>query len=299
MCNKATADCGIEKSVRSLFYRQKSESGSFAVWQSIAGEGIDGMVKGFKLSVGTVLAAWGILFCAASVCGCGGSGQKKTEDVSENGEDVHTEEFDRYDLTLAYNDYEKDYETELEVENETIAFELWSSNIGCQVIKIGSQEIPLKSGECMLGGAGLELMTCDVTDDRTEEIILVESQGASGAFQYLRVFGNTGGQWEERKLPSELYSDADDLDSFLQQEELGRELNPSVYSKYRTISLDEQRILVDYWLFQDTDSETVDAGRIQKELLYSSDQKKFTAGNTRYLPAENQKNEIPEWNGRN
>ena len=61
------------------------------------------------------------------------------------------------------------------------------------------------------------------------------------------------------------------------------------YSKYRTISLDEGKFLVDYWLFRDTDSETVDAGRIQKELLYSSDQKKFAAGNTRYLPAKNQK----------
>lgn len=263
MCSKATADCGIEKSVRSLFCRQKANP---VFW--LHGE---------------------FFFWAASVCGCGGSGQKKTEGVSENGEDIHTEEFDRYDLTLAYNDYEKGYETELEVENETIAFELWSSNIGCQVIKIGSQEIPLKSGGCMLGGAGLERMTCDVTDDGTEEIILVESQGASGAFQYLRVFGSTGEQWEERKLPSKLYSDADDPDFFMWQEELGRELDPAVYSKYRTISLDEGKFLVDYWLFRDTDSDTVDAGRIQKELLYSSDQKKFAAGNTRYLPAKNQK----------
>ena len=93
----------------------------------------------------------------------------------------------------------------------------------------------------------------------------MESQGASGAFQYLRVFGSTGEQWEERKLPSKLYSDADDPDFFMWQEELGRELDPAVYSKYRTISLDEGKFLVDYWLFRDTDSETVDAGRIQKD----------------------------------
>ncbi len=231
------------------------------------------------------IALFGILFCILPIYGCGG--KPGTEDVLKNNGYADTEEFDRYDLELAYNHYEKDYSAEVEIENEKIPLELWSSDIGCTVVKIDGQEIPLETWDLPLGGAGLEQMTHDFTNDGKEEIVLVESSGASGAVSYILVFGNTDGQWKELHIPPELYSDAEDPDFVKKQlKELNIEPDPSVYHKYRTVSFNEGKILIEYPLFADTDSESVDMGMFRMELAYSSEEKCFVLEDTLYIPAE-------------
>ena len=139
-----------------------------------------------------------------------------------------------------------------------------------------------------LGGAGLETMAYDFTDDGKEEIVLVEASGASGSVQYILAFRNTDGQWEEMDIPSDIYSDDDDPEFVKKQlEELNIELGESVYNQYRTVSFDEGKILIDYWLFEDNDSGPIDMGSIQKELYYSSDEERFVLGDTQYIPVSN------------
>ena len=129
------------------------------------------------------------------------------EEILESKEPAGTHQIDRYDLELEYNAYEKDYSTELEIGSEKIPLEIWRSNVGYRVIKIDGQEIPCEHREIPLGGAGLETMAYDVTGDGKEEIVFVEASGASGAVQYMLVFGNTDGQWEE--LEDTLYIPAE------------------------------------------------------------------------------------------
>lgn len=246
------------------------------------------MKKDLKLTKRLVPVFFGIVFCMLPICGCGRSGEINTEDILKNEDHAGTEQIDRYDLELAYNAYEKDFSDELEIGNEKIPLEIWSSNIGYRVIKIDGQEIPIEIQGLPLGGAGLELEAHDFTDDGKEEIVLVESSGASGSVQYILVFGNTDGQWEELDIPSDIYSDENDPEFLKKQmEELNVELDASVYNKYRTVSVNEEKILIEYSLFLDTDSGSVDMGMFRKELVYSSKDKGFVAGDILYIPATN------------
>lgn len=246
------------------------------------------MKKDPQLTERLVSALFGIVFCILPICGCGRDGEINTEGILKNGDHADTEHIDRYDLELAYNAYEKDYSDELEMGNEKIPLEIWISNIGCKVIKIDGQEIPIKNQGLPLGGAGLELKAHDFTDDGKEEIVLVESSGASGAVQYILVFGNIDGQWKELNLPSDIYSDDDDPEFLKKQmNELNVEMDDSVYNKYRTVSVNAEKILIEYPLFLDTDSGSVDKGVFRMELIYSSEEKGFIIGNTSYISAIN------------
>lgn len=174
-------------------------------------EGISIMKKGLKLAGRSVFVLLGTVFCMLSVWGCGRSEETNTEseEVAENEDSASTEQFDRYDLELEYNAYEKDYSAELEIGSEKIPLEIWRSNVGYMVIKIDDQEIPYEHREVPLGGAGLETMAYDVTGDGKEEIVFVEPSGEN---EYILVFGDTDGQWEELELPSDIYSDTMDTE---------------------------------------------------------------------------------------
>lgn len=249
----------------------------------------ENMKKDAALKGRVVLALLGCIICMLSLWGCGGSEKAngKGEEISENGESADTESFDRYDLELDYNAYEKDYATELLIENEPLPIEIWRSAAGYQVIKIGDQEIPYEHREIPLGGAGLVTMAYDFTDDGKEEVVFLESSGASGAYQYILVFTDIDGQWEEMKLPSDLYSDEDSAFLKKQCEELDMETGESVYAAYRTISFDEEKMIIRYGLYTDTVSGPVETGTIQRELHYASDEKSFVQGDIRFIPAGN------------
>lgn len=233
------------------------------------------------------LILFGIVSCMLSVWGCNYNNQinSESEKIFENEDSANTEQFDRYDLELEYNAYEKDYSAELEIGNKKMPIEIWCSNVGYRVIKIGEQEIPYAHRELPLGGTGLETMASDVTGDGNEEIVFLES---SGEVEYILIFGSEDGQWEELEMPSEVYDDTEDS-LFLEKqlEELHLELEDSVYVKGRNIDLSEENILIQYFLWSDTNSGAVDMGLIQKELLYASDEKRFILGDALYLPAEN------------
>ena len=243
------------------------------------------MKKDSKLSRRWLMGLSGIVFCMSFVCGCGM--RSGTDAEEEEGNVSYSDSADfRYDLENDYNAYEMSYSSELEIGNEKISLEIWSSNIGRKVVKIDSQEIPIKNQELPLGGAGLEVKAYDFTDDGKEEIVLIESQGASGAVQDILVFANTDGQWDEMDIPSEIYKDTPEFVE-KQLEELNKDMDDiTVYNRYRIISFEKEKILIDYQIFADTDSGSIDMGTIQKELLYSPDEKKFMLGNTLFIPSE-------------
>lgn len=247
------------------------------------------MKKDAALKGRAILTLLGCIICMLSLWGCGRSEKTnaEAEGFSDGSESVGTESFDRYDLELDYNAYEKDYATELLIENEQLPIEIWRSAVGYQVIKIGDQEIPYEYREIPLGGAGLVTMAYDFTDDGKEEVVFVESSGASGAYQYILVFTDTDGQWEEMKLPSDLYSDEDSAFLKKQCEELDMETDESIYAAYRTISFDEEKMIIRYGLYTDTVSGPVETGTIQRELHYASDEKSFVQGDIRFIPAGN------------
>lgn len=245
------------------------------------------ITKHLKLKGRFVFALLGCVVCML-VAGCGRSEKKdaEAEEACKNSESAGTESFDRYDLELEYNAYEKDYATELQIQDESIPIEIWRSGAGFQVIKIEDQEIPYEHREFPLGGAGLETLAYDFTDDGKEEIAFVEASGASGAFQNILVFTDADGQWEEMELPADLY-DAGDA-GFLKEQlkELDMETDDSIYAGYRTVSFDAKKIIVQYGLYTDSDSGSIHTGTIQRELRYESDEKSFVPGDVRLLPAE-------------
>lgn len=247
------------------------------------------MKNSLNLKRRRVFAVLGIAFCILFVWGCGRSEKPDTtaETFSENGDSAGTEQIDKYDLELDYNAYEKDYSTELQIGSEITPLEIWSSNVGYQVIKIGSQEIPYEQREQPLGGAGLTTMAYDFTGDEKEEIIFVEASGASGAFQYILVFSDTDGQWERLELPSDLYSD-EDLETLKKQlKELDVKTDDSVHTLYRTVTFHEEKMIVKYGVYADSDSQSKKLGEMQRELYYVSDGNKFVTGDILFIPDGN------------
>ncbi len=231
----------------------------------------------------------GLILCILPLCGCTRSTETNTVEETNTANtlktETDTETIDRYDLSLAYNGYETDYSSELELADKKIPIELWSSNAGYTVIKIDGQEIPLDTRETPLGGAGLEITAHDFAADKTEEIVLIES----GTADHILVFQNTDGQWAEMNIPSEIYSDTKDPDFLKKQaKDLNIELDESVYNRYRTISYDEDKIIIKYPLYLDTDSGSADMGTLQRELVYSSPEKGFQLGSISYVPAANE-----------
>lgn len=106
------------------------------------------------------------------------------------------------------------------------------------------------------------------------------SGGASGTVQ---VFGNIDGKWDEIDIPSNIYSDAPKFVK-RQLKELDIKMDNSIVY-YRSVSFKKEKILINYCLF--ADSGTTAIGTIQKELIYSSDKKRFVLGDTLVIPATN------------
>lgn len=184
------------------------------------------------------------------------------------------------------NAYEVVYSVELKIGEEQIPFEILLSSKECTdgTIKIGSQEIPINSQLAKtVGYAHGEAKAYDFTGDGKEEIVLVISGGASGAVQAVQVFGNIDGKWDEIDIPSDIYSDAPEFVK-KQLKELDIKMDDSIVY-YRSVSFKKEKILIDYHIF--SDSGTTAIGTIQKELIYSSDKKRFVLGDTLVTPATN------------
>lgn len=184
------------------------------------------------------------------------------------------------------NAYELVYSVELKIGEEQIPFDILLSSKECTdgVIKIGDQEIPVNPELAKtVGYAHGEAKTYDFTGDGKEEIVLVISEGASGAVQAVQVFGNIDGKWDEINVPSNIYSDAPKFVK-KQLKELDIKMDDSIVY-YRSVSFKKEKILIDYRLF--ADSGTTAIGTIQKELIYSPDKKRFELGDTLVTPATN------------
>lgn len=109
------------------------------------------------------------------------------------------------------------------------------------------------------------------------------SGGASGTVQAVQVFGNIDGKWDEIDIPSNIYSDAPKFVK-RQLKELDIKMDNSIVY-YPSVSFKKEKILINYCLF--ADSGTTAIGTIQKELIYSSDKKRFVLGDTLVIPATN------------
>lgn len=91
-------------------------------------------------------------------------------------------------------------------------------------------------------------------------------------------------------MPSGIYDKNGKAPTFVTDklEELNTEMAPLVlYHQYRNVSFENDKIFIDYPLWTDTDSGSVDMGVIRKEISYSTEEKKFILGDTLFLPAKN------------
>lgn len=152
------------------------------------------------------------------------------------------------------------------------------------IIKIDNQEIPLNPELAKtVGYAHGKAKAYDFTGDGNEEIALVISGGASGAFQAIQVFGNTDEKWNEINIPSDIYRNIPDFMK-KQQKKLDIKMDDSLIY-YRTISFKKEKILISYQILSNSDMNVI--GEIRKELFYSSDKKEFVLGDTLVLPGTN------------
>ena len=190
----------------------------------------------------------------------------------------------------AYNDYENTYSAELKTGDEKVLFEIWADSAsGNKTIRIDGQEISIDS-EIASGKYGgiVETETYDYTGDGTEEIVLVDCGGASGSYHSFLVFGNRDGVWEEVRIPSGLYADDDAKLWKAGTEDTDITIDDSVYPRYRTISFQDEIILIRYELAADTDEGPAMIGTVQKEVLYDSKERAFVWGDTSFVSYEDQ-----------
>lgn len=182
--------------------------------------------------------------------------------------------------------YDEVYSDTLKVEGKDVSLKVSLNSKDCTdgLIQIDNQKLTINPDVAKtVGYAQGKGQAYDFTGDGKEEIALILSGGASGSVQAVQVFGNEGGTWKEIAIPSDVYSD---IPGFLkeQQNKLDIKMDSSLVY-YRTISFENQKILVTYLVFADADT-SVDA-EICKELIYSSDKKEFVLGNTVVIPTKN------------
>ena len=182
--------------------------------------------------------------------------------------------------------YDVVYSETLKTGEKNVSLKILLNTKDCTdgMIQIDQQDIAINSELAKtVGYAHAETKVYDFNGDGKEEIALVISGGASGAFQAVQVFGNTDGKWNEIKIPSVIY---DQLPKFVkkQQKELGIKIEDSV-NYYRTVSFEKEKIFISYQILSETGTESV--GEVKKELSYSSDKKQFVLGDTLVIPAKN------------
>lgn len=238
-----------------------------------------------------------ILFFVLLISGC----DNRMNDIEKLKKDdvINTENFTASSITLESEDtfnynYEKIFSDELEFGNDKITLEIWNNKKLCTngIIKIDNQEIPInpKSESAILGYSHTEANVFDLTNNGKEEIILVVSGGASGVVQSVQVFENVNDKWREIDMPSGIYDENGKSPEFIRKKlkELNTELAPMIiYNQYRQVSFETGKIFIDYLLWTDTNSGSVDIGVIRKEMIYSSEEKNFILGDTLFIPAEN------------
>lgn len=192
----------------------------------------------------------------------------------------------------AYHNYENVYTAELETGREKTLFEIWAGSAsGDKVIRIDGQELWIdpEAASGKFGGI-VETEVYDYTGDGNGEIVLVDC----GSYNSLLIFGNANGKWEEMAVPVEVYSD--DEPEFWKQElkNVDIKIDDSVYPRYRSISLHNEKILIGYHLFADTVLGPDEIGTIQKELVYLSGKKQFVWGETSFIPPERSENDLSD-----
>ena len=162
------------------------------------------------------------------------------------------------------------------------------------IIKIDGQEIaiPSESESIMLGYAHAETKVCDFTGDGKEEIALIAAGGASGSVCAVQVFSNENDNWFEMDIPSEIYDNDGNSPKFVQEklDELNETTSFAVYNQYRGISIENEKIVVSYPLWADTDHGALEMGTVQKEIIYSPEEEKFVLGDGLFLPETNESN---------
>lgn len=213
--------------------------------------------------------------------GCAPDGTTDTNAISESGEVSDTEPFDRHDLTLEYNAYEKYYETKVLTDEKQIPLELWISNVGYKVAKIDGQEIPFnRERNVYLNDANITTTAMDFTGDGKDEIAIV----SAGWSEYIVVFGSLDGAWQEIEIPYEVY-DCDlsalmEFDPVLEETLEGLDVEMDVRKDPIAFSFEEEKIIAKNGIYTATDSTFVDLGTIRKELIYSDEEKKFVIAET-------------------
>ena len=181
--------------------------------------------------------------------------------------------------------YDVVYSETLKIGKKNVLVKIVLNNKDCTdgMIQIDNQDIAINSELAKtVGYAHVETKVYDFTGNGKEEIALVISGGASGAFQAVQVFGNTDGKWNELKIPSGIYSN---LPKFVkqQQEELGIKIEDSA-NYYRTVSFEGEKIFISYQILSETGMKVV--GEVQKELSYCADKNQFVLGDTLVIPAQ-------------
>ena len=215
--------------------------------------------------------------------GCAPDGTTDINVLSESGAAADTELFDRHDLTLAYNAYEKFYEAEAQTDGKQIPIELWISNVGYKVAKIDGQEVPFNLERNVYLTGNIEITAADLTGDGKDEIAIVSFDTS----EYIVVFGNSNGEWQEIEIPYEVY-DCDlsaclDSDPALEKKLEGLDIEIDVHIDPVAFSFQKEKIIAENSVYTETDSAFVDLGRIQKELIYSDEEKKFVITKTVFL----------------
>ncbi len=213
------------------------------------------------------IALSGMVFAGAFLCGC----------ISQKNEQKEQ------------NDYEEIYTAKLDIEGNTIPLEVWTDkNMSTNgIIKIDGQEIaiPSESESIMLGYAHAETKVCDFTGDG-------KAGGASGSVCAVQVFSNENDNWFEMDIPSEIYDNDGNSPKFVQEklDELNETTSFAVYNQYRGISIENEKIVVSYPLWADTDHGALEMGTVQKEIIYSPEEEKFVLGDGLFLPETNESN---------
>lgn len=230
-------------------------------------------MKRNRMMIGkSFIALSGMVFAGAFLCGCSSQSNEQKEQ----------------------NDYEEIYTAKLDIEGNTIPLEVWTDkNMSTNgIIKINGQEItiPSESESIMLGYAHAETIVCDFTGDGKEEIALIAAGGASGSVCAVQVFSSENDNWFEMDIPSEIYDNDGNPPKFVQEklDELNETISFAVYNLYRSISIENEKIVVSYPLWADTDDGSMEMGTIQKEIIYSPEEEKFVLGDSLFLPETNE-----------
>lgn len=92
------------------------------------------------------------------------------------------------------------------------------------------------------------------------------------------------------KIPFEIYDNDGNPPEFVQEklDELNETISFAVYNLYRSISIENEKIVVSYPLWADTDDGSMEMGTIQKEIIYSPEEEKFVLGDSLFLPETNE-----------